>query len=744
MRPWAEIAVVVVLVAAGAGLRAVFLAYPVLDSDQAVVGLMGLHILKGEFPIYFWGEPYSGTLESYLAAVIFFLFGVSRWSLELAPFSFSLVFLVLTWRLGRVVFGPAVGILSLTLVAIPPMLLTWHSVLARGNYIENLVLGNLILLLTLRLATSAMDPVAHRRIFGVYGFVAGFAWYMSFQSVHYLVASAVFLVWRGRRRLLFRQAGFGLLAAGLGSLPFWIFNVTSAFSSIKAIGGFAGRASVARAASIFLGTHLPIVAGASSFRYNFERVTTHQLPVLEWIILSLYAASFILGLVTLIRRSRPDAPRGSRGVGMILLVPLLVGALATLGGFVAGQDDPRYLLPLYTAMPLLLGALIGGVARWSWVMGAIALAVVLISNLYGHVTTARALPRQSEYVANDRALFETLRARGLPAVFVPEYWFSYRFTFDAGESLIFATPFWRDVPRTLSKYPAYTRVVSRAPSSAFVLWALGPEMEATLAAGGERFERLQVGRFTLLHSFESPAGLSERSLPARSWHIQGEAARRVADRDPITGWSGDADDTLRVDLGELASIVRISIHLGEISIRNPHGFEVLASATGSDWHLVMSVGPLIPGFAWMGNRFRLEEHGRVGLRFPPVAARYLAIRPVARLPQPWAIDELFVYAEGDEVPLPVTFQHALGAQDQERWTDMLIGALRLIEDEPDLEAGHLLFRIALLDLRRPRKWRAVYQHLASALAREGREQEAQDYRQRLTERRWGPGHGVRR
>src|SRR6059036_1023534 len=51
---------------------------PRLDSDQAVTGLMGWHVLQGEFPIFFWAQHHAGVPESYGAAVTFYLFGLSR------------------------------------------------------------------------------------------------------------------------------------------------------------------------------------------------------------------------------------------------------------------------------------------------------------------------------------------------------------------------------------------------------------------------------------------------------------------------------------------------------------------------------------------------------------------------------------------------------------------------------------------------------------------------------------------
>src|SRR4051794_15446394 len=62
-------AAIVVAISAGIGLRAwalgSFLGTP--DADEAMWTLMARHIRHGEFPVYFWGQSYGGTIEMYLA-----------------------------------------------------------------------------------------------------------------------------------------------------------------------------------------------------------------------------------------------------------------------------------------------------------------------------------------------------------------------------------------------------------------------------------------------------------------------------------------------------------------------------------------------------------------------------------------------------------------------------------------------------------------------------------------------------
>ena len=69
-------------------LRVFFMYYnwPATDSEEGTMGLEALHIfLKGEHPIYFYGQYYMGVAEAYIGAVMFRLFGISIFSLRLRP-----------------------------------------------------------------------------------------------------------------------------------------------------------------------------------------------------------------------------------------------------------------------------------------------------------------------------------------------------------------------------------------------------------------------------------------------------------------------------------------------------------------------------------------------------------------------------------------------------------------------------------------------------------------------------------
>src|SRR6185437_1490560 len=71
-----------------------------IDGDEAMVGIQAEHILRGDFPTYYYGQAYMGSLETYLIAILFRLFGPSPWAMRAVPILLALALVYLTWRLA--------------------------------------------------------------------------------------------------------------------------------------------------------------------------------------------------------------------------------------------------------------------------------------------------------------------------------------------------------------------------------------------------------------------------------------------------------------------------------------------------------------------------------------------------------------------------------------------------------------------------------------------------------------------
>ena len=73
--------------------------------DEALPGLMSLAILRGLPQVLYWGHPYLGAVDAYLAAAAFYLFGPSTLTLRLRVASFSALWVWAAWCIGRRVGG---------------------------------------------------------------------------------------------------------------------------------------------------------------------------------------------------------------------------------------------------------------------------------------------------------------------------------------------------------------------------------------------------------------------------------------------------------------------------------------------------------------------------------------------------------------------------------------------------------------------------------------------------------------
>jgi hypothetical protein len=192
------------LVALGIRVFLIIHTHGVIEGDEALVGIQAENILRGTFPVYFYNQPYMGSLEAYLAAGLFALFGPSVWALRMVGTLLSLALVWLTWRLA--------GALAESVKLSQPVRLTFMSVAALcaaipplydgvmelhmlGGYIETFVLMLLLLLSAFQLTRRWRAGISYRELglrwLGI-GFIVGLGLW-----VDPLITSAVFttVIW---------------------------------------------------------------------------------------------------------------------------------------------------------------------------------------------------------------------------------------------------------------------------------------------------------------------------------------------------------------------------------------------------------------------------------------------------------------------------------------------------------------------------------------------------------------------
>lgn len=119
-----------------------------VNSDIAMTGLMGIHILRGDFPIFWWGQGYMGPLDSYLNAVVTYILGLPNINSMIIPFLFSLFFPFITYFLAKEIFGEKEAIPSFIFASLPTV---FFIILLKGEYMITVFIGSLLILLTVQL-----------------------------------------------------------------------------------------------------------------------------------------------------------------------------------------------------------------------------------------------------------------------------------------------------------------------------------------------------------------------------------------------------------------------------------------------------------------------------------------------------------------------------------------------------------------------------------------------------------------
>src|SRR6059036_2868524 len=142
-----------------------------VHSDEAIIGLMGKHILEGRyFPFYMYGQPYNAgaAWEAYLAASAFALFGLSVISLKSCVLVLSLLCLFLFYRMCVALYDQRTALLAAIVFALTPSLLKWHfQVRGYSWYFLS------IPVLTLLFASIESSSVPKRRTLLLFGLASG-------------------------------------------------------------------------------------------------------------------------------------------------------------------------------------------------------------------------------------------------------------------------------------------------------------------------------------------------------------------------------------------------------------------------------------------------------------------------------------------------------------------------------------------------------------------------------------------
>lgn len=488
-------------------------------SDEAVVGLMARHIVQGARPIFFYGQAYMGSLDAWLIAAGFTLFGESVATIRLVQSALYLVVVALTFTVGwGLTEATTAAVVAGLAMAIPPVMTTLYTTATLGGYNETLILGALIILLGYDLASGRF----HAWRWLLLGLCAGLGWWTNALIIVYVLPVAGLLIWQAvRRRLSIRDLAVGVLIAllgfALGAAPWIVFNLENDFAGLAFLLGstegtqFAGiganSLSLIERVIGFAAFGLPTLIGARA-PWSPEILVPPAALVA--------AVIWVLALIRLARTSLLD-PSAKR-----LLWGMIGGfTLIFLASRFSADPTGRYFLPLTLPFSLALGVVAASLSRRWIAVGLVGvilayqgLTVGLSASRYPGLTTQFNL---TEHLPNeeDGALMAFLEDNDLTRGYA-SYWISFRLAFLSGERLQLsaALPPKADLVWTpfYERYPPYRDAAASAERIAYITANIA-EVEAGLSAwfaeSDVTYQRTQIGIYTVFHDF-APAESAPR------------------------------------------------------------------------------------------------------------------------------------------------------------------------------------------------------------------------------------------
>ncbi len=498
---------------AGVVYRAALLGWhtPPPNSDEATIGLAALHIARGhDFPAFFYGQHYMGTVEAWLAAPLVALIGHGDAALRAPLLLLYAVFLIAMYRLTRRVYPTGLAVAVVALLALGSDRVVKDQLIAGGGYPEIAAAGALLFGIAAALGTGA----ARRRgpLFAVWGLLAGLCVWDDWLVLPYVAAAGVVLVATCRRELWGRAGA--LLAGGLlvGAAPLIGYELTARAGqdslSVYLNLSHAGHAALADRLFGGIVFGIPMATGLCS--------PSHCAPVQLWFGWG-YVALLAVALVLAVRSVRRATGR-DRAVHVVRLGLLGAAGLTLLlyaRSPAAGEtpvESARYLHLLLISTPAVLWPLWSAAARWrGWrrLAGALPLGALLVTALVASVALVGHVPAYAAGYRRQQRLVAALDRLGVTRIYAP-YWTCDRLAYATGERVVCAVVT-DDLGHGTDRVPGYRAAVAAASHPAYVLPTGSPverRFAEVLAAAGTPAAASDVAGYRI---FRPAARIAPRS-----------------------------------------------------------------------------------------------------------------------------------------------------------------------------------------------------------------------------------------
>jgi 4-amino-4-deoxy-L-arabinose transferase-like glycosyltransferase len=675
---------VALLVLVFVALRVWLATTPILSEtyyDEAVTGLMALDILRGTQQYFYWGEPYGGAGgDAYIAAAGFGVFGPSTLVLRLTGVAVMALWVAAAASLARQVAGNGAGLMAGLLIALPPVFLSYVQLSSEGEGVA-MTCGVLALAAAARLVEPDGAARARTAAWALLGLAAGLGWWASQMTAMSLAAAALAVFVARPRRL--REAGpYGALALFLAaSLPFWVWNWRHEWQTFRHFATWgASLPDWPTRAQVVLHT---LLASLQDSYWDGRAVPLPTAVRLGGGVLVAAVYGLAIGLAAarvgtwvrrLWRRERP----WREPLDVVVLAWWLTVAAHLVTSFGAA-GVLRYAITFQATLPVLAAVVLARVWRRGGpgrVVAGLLAAGLLGYHAFLHasfVAEAAGLPRRPVDAAIAR-----LDRLGIRACYADSR-ISQVITFESAERITCADYYGL---RNFALLQAVDAVGDPAAVAIVTHWALqspSPEVLAgTLALMGAEARQDRVGDYVIFHHFR-PLDPPVRPIAAAGWAARASTdsdhAGLAFDRKVWTRWSATKEgrEWFELDLGAVYRLTRLTLETGPFPPYDaPAGLRVETSPDGRVWDTAAQAAGLLFGVHWWNGHPRVEESGRVLVRFVPRPARYVRLVQTGRDRFLWSIGELFAYEAAGvpwEPPPAARVAHGTAGARLAHWMD---------------------------------------------------------------------------
>jgi len=207
------------------------------NSDEAIVGLMANHILKGENPTFFYGQAYMGSLDGYIVAGFFALLGNSITAIRISQSILFVLFMVASYYLAYLLFkSRKAALTTIIILGGSPVNFFLYTTVTLGGYIEALLIGICILILGYKIEENVDFGVKNTTALKVQFFMLGLfvgagIWVLGMTLIFCISALIMLGINLNRKKLKFgiiiEALTIMVVGCVLGGLPVLVYIYTN-------------------------------------------------------------------------------------------------------------------------------------------------------------------------------------------------------------------------------------------------------------------------------------------------------------------------------------------------------------------------------------------------------------------------------------------------------------------------------------------------------------------------------------